>query len=64
MQIIILFPRSTLEDHKKAAHNEGRREFGCDLCGVQFAVKAYLTKHMVRECYSCNRVAAVVTTVV
>ena len=41
--------RSTLEDHKKAAHNEGRREYGCDLCGVQFAVKAYLSKHMVRN---------------
>ena len=39
--------RSTLEDHKKAAHNEGRREYGCNLCGVQFAVKAYLSKHMV-----------------
>ena len=39
--------RSTLEDHKKAAHNEGKREFGCSLCGVQFAVKAYLSKHMV-----------------
>ena len=39
--------RSTMEDHKKAVHNDGRREFGCDLCGVQFAVKAYLTKHMV-----------------
>lgn len=41
--------RSTLEDHKKAAHNHGRKEFACDLCGIQFAVKAYLTKHMVRE---------------
>ena len=40
--------RSTLEDHKKASHNEGKREFGCSLCGVQFAVKAYLSKHMVR----------------
>lgn len=39
--------RNTLEDHKKAAHNEGRREYGCDLCGVQFAVKAYLSKHMI-----------------
>ena len=39
--------RSTLEDHKKAAHNQGRREFGCALCGQQFAVKAYLSKHMV-----------------
>ena len=39
--------RSTLEDHKKAAHNAGKREFGCQLCGVQFAVKAYLSKHMV-----------------
>ena len=39
--------RNTLEDHKKAVHNEGRREYGCDLCGVQFAVKAYLSKHMV-----------------
>lgn len=39
--------RSTLEDHKKAAHNHGKREFACDLCGVQFAVKAYLYKHMV-----------------
>jgi KRAB domain-containing zinc finger protein len=43
--------RSTLEDHKKAAHNEGKREFGCSLCGVQFAVKAYLSKHMVRIDY-------------
>ena len=39
--------RSTMEDHKKAVHNDGRREFACALCGVQFAVKAYLTKHMV-----------------
>ena len=39
--------RNTLEDHKKAAHNQGRREYGCDLCGVQFAVKAYLSKHLV-----------------
>ena len=39
--------RSTLQDHIKAAHNNNRREYGCDLCGVQFAVKAYLSKHMV-----------------
>lgn len=39
--------RSTLEDHKKAAHNEGKREFECELCGQDFAVKAYLSKHMV-----------------
>ena len=42
----------TLEDHKKAAHNQGRRDYGCSLCGVQFAVKAYLSKHMVRFCYA------------
>ena len=40
--------KNTLEDHKKAVHNEGRREYACDLCGVQFAVKAYLSKHSVR----------------
>ena len=40
--------RNTLEDHKKAAHNQGRRDYSCNLCGVQFAVKAYLSKHMVR----------------
>ena len=39
--------RNSLQDHIKAAHNEGRREFRCDLCGVEFAVKAYLSKHMV-----------------
>ncbi len=49
--------RSTLEDHKKAAHNEGRREYGCDLCGVQFAVKAYLSKHMVRTSNLMIRIA-------
>ena len=43
--------KNTMEDHKKAVHNDGRREFGCDLCGVQFAVKAYLTKHMVSTDY-------------
>uniref|UniRef100_A0A0K2UFN6 Zinc finger protein 729like [Anolis carolinensis] n=1 Tax=Lepeophtheirus salmonis TaxID=72036 RepID=A0A0K2UFN6_LEPSM len=57
--------RSTLEDHKKAVHNEGKREFGCELCGVQFAVKAYLTKHWVTcknraegksfSCDSCSK---------
>ena len=55
--------RSTLEDHKKAAHNAGKREFGCQLCGVQFAVKAYLTKHMVSysrnlSCFSGPRARA------
>ena len=43
--------RSTLEDHKKAAHNEGKREFECELCGQDFAVKAYLSKHMVSYHY-------------
>jgi uncharacterized C2H2 Zn-finger protein len=43
--------RSTLEDHKKAAHNEGKREFDCELCGQDFAVKAYLSKHMVSLYY-------------
>ena len=46
--------RSTLEDHKKAVHNEGRREYECQLCGVQFAVKAYLTKHLVRYPLYCG----------
>ncbi len=46
--------KSTLEDHKKAAHNEGKREFGCQLCGVQFAVKAYLSKHEVRLSYKLH----------
>ena len=44
--------RSTLEDHKKAAHNEGKREFECDVCGQDFAVKAYLSKHMVSKIYA------------
>ena len=51
--------RSTLEDHKKAAHNAGKREFGCQLCGVQFAVKAYLSKHMVSNLlniHSCTQI--------
>ncbi len=41
--------KSTLEDHKRAAHGGGRRDFECHLCGVQFAVKAYLSKHVVSE---------------
>ena len=41
--------KSTLEDHKKAVHNGGKREFECHLCGVPFAVKAYLSKHLVSE---------------
>ena len=39
--------RSTLDDHLRAAHSQGRRDFACEVCGQQFAVKAYLSKHMV-----------------
>ena len=45
---------STMKDHIKAMHNDGRREYGCDLCGVHFAVKAYLSKHEVRHHYFSN----------
>ncbi len=41
--------KSTLEDHKRAAHGGGLRQFECPLCGQDFAVKAYLSKHLVSE---------------
>lgn len=46
--------RSTLEEHKKSAHNDGRRDYKCDLCNCSFAVKAYLTKHMVSRSTSSS----------
>jgi uncharacterized Zn-finger protein len=39
--------KSTLEDHRRAVHNEGKRDFPCTACGLAFACKAYLQKHMV-----------------
>jgi len=38
--------KSTLEDHRRAVHNEGKRDFHCAACGLAFACRAYLQKHM------------------